>query len=106
MKNFIKSAITLLAITAFSFCFAQQKEEKNKPANEPKKTNAIAPASDNSTDTSKVSPSKKKTGKSNKIAVSDQGTPAKKSDGKKPSDKDKAIEPKKTENQKKGISNK
>lgn len=107
MKNIIKITLTLLAITAFNFCFAQQKEEKNKSGNEPKTTNAIAPASDNSSDTSKVAPSKKKkTGKTNKIAVSDQGAPAKKSDAKKPADKDKAIDPKKSENQKKGISNK
>lgn len=106
MKNIIKFTLTLFAVSVFSFCFAQQKEEKNKPVTEPSKTNTIAPASDNSSDTSKISPSKKKKGKTNKIAVSDQGTPAKKSDAKKTADKDNAVEPKKSENQKKGISNK
>ena len=100
----MKFVLTLFAVSAINVCFAQQKPDTTNPGNAPKKSNAVSPVSEKKADSSNTTPSKEKEGISNKIAVSDQGVPAKKSGAKKPVDKDKAIVPQKTDTQKKSNS--
>lgn len=90
MKNLIKFSLILSLVFVSSFCFSQEQQD-------PKKTESTKTSTTVEKNKKTTSPSSKTKvkGISNKIAVSDHGIPAEKSNTKKVTDKDKAVVPKK-----------
>jgi hypothetical protein len=91
MKNLLKLTLVSVFIFAASYCFSQEQKD-------PKKTELSKSSTTVEKSKKSASPSSrvKAKGISNKIAVSDHGIPAEKSNTKKAVDKDKAVVPKKS----------
>jgi hypothetical protein len=97
MKNLMKFCLVFTFVLAANFCFSQEKQDSNKAVKKTEMNNTKVNSSIDVKD-SKTKPHSskgKKTGITNKIAISDHGLPNEKPNTKKSTDKDKAVAPKK-----------